>query len=266
MVVKEVPRYINTGLMDQIELNPNPDSGIPVLTVNSAELTYAPDDIAIQFLLENISRDGYVVPDDILVAYLTRLEKNDTEIRKIAGLDIMNMVIKVSIQNNLPIVLTGASDESRESALSNLRYRDAKVVGSFGGRFNSEEDSVYILERLSELAESGIKPVLLLAGSTPGIYKWIADNYSALRENTIFFANFGRGIDMLGGEIKRPPEWMLRYNLEGVGWLLSNPTRNSPKLSRQLRAIWSVLAIRLGYLIRQPDRRGHIFRDMGPST
>ena len=152
---------------------------------------------------------------------------------RVAGADLVPLLIEVAARKGYRLFLLGASPESAQRAVARLQkaYPDLTITGHYSPPFNEllEMDHEEIKRRIKEA-----KPDLLFVSfGCPKQEKWVAMHYRAL--GVPVTAGVGATIDFLAGHVKRAPLWMQRGGVEWLFRLAQEPRR---LFRRYLSDLW----------------------------
>ncbi len=171
-------------------------------------------------LLQNFkSGNSIIIPDGIGVIISAKiLHKNIKE--KIAGIEIMEDIIKICSEQNKSIYLLGTKQDVLDKCIVNIknRYPKIKIAGSHDGYFDIKNCEA-ILDDIKEKKPYGI----FVAMGCPKQELFIA-NYMDKLPCTIFMG-VGGSFDVFAGEVKRAPKWMINIGLEWLYRVLKEPAR-----------------------------------------
>lgn len=139
---------------------------------------------------------------------------------RVAGIDLMENLIKISAEKGYGIYLFGAKEEVVKEVIYKYKdkYPNLKVSGYRNGYF-SDEDVPNIVK---DMRESNAD-ILFVAFSSPKKEYWLAENIDNI--NIPFCMGVGGSFDVVAGKTKRAPEWMQRIGLEWFYRFLQEPGR-----------------------------------------
>ncbi|HEV2393477.1 MAG TPA: WecB/TagA/CpsF family glycosyltransferase [Verrucomicrobiae bacterium] len=181
-----------------------------------------------------------VVCDGTPLVWASRLLGNRLP-ERVAGADLVPLLIEMAAQKGHRIFLLGASDDSLAQAVENLRsqYPDLLIAGQYSPPFNRllEMDHEQIRARIIKAQPD----LLLVSLGCPKQEKWIAMHYRAL--GVPVTAGVGATIDFLAGKVRRAPRWMQRSGAEWLFRLAQEPGRLCRRYIKDLWVFnWSILA------------------------
>lgn len=174
------------------------------------------DDIMLQNFT---SESSIIIPDGIGTVLAAKLTRQPVK-EKIAGIDVMEEIIKLCIKNNESIYLIGAKEEVLKSCICNLKikYPDINISGSHNGYFDLNNCEDIIEDIISK------KPYALFAAmGSPRQDIFIIKNMNKLPCKV--FMGVGGSFDVFSGKSKRAPKWMINMGLEWLYRVYKEPWR-----------------------------------------
>ncbi len=171
-------------------------------------------------LLDNFtSKNSIIIPDGISTVICSKIIGNPVK-EKIAGIELMDCIVKKCEKENQGIYLLGSTKETVDMCNINLRtkYRNLNILGSHDGYFeldNCEE----ILEEIEKVRPK----VLFVAMGCPRQELFIA-KYMDRLPCTVFMG-VGGSFDIIAGNLKRAPKWMIDIGLEWLYRVVKEPFR-----------------------------------------
>src|SRR5262245_4369099 len=200
-----------------------------LVTANVDFLVQALDDVELRRILFDAH---LVLCDGTPLVWVSRLLGNPLP-ERVAGADLMPLLLRVAAERKYRLFLLGASQESAWSAIKNLQteFPNLIIAGSYSPPFRQllEMDHDEITSRI-RAAEPDI---LLVSFGCPKQEKWIAMHYRSLAVPVC--VGVGATIDFLAGQYRRAPGWMRRGGLEWLFRLAQEPRR---LLRRYLKDFW----------------------------
>lgn len=171
-------------------------------------------------LLENFTESrSVIIPDGIGTLLASKIVKMPIK-EKIAGIEIMEDIIKKCSKENKPVYLLGARQQILERCKENLKnkYPKLNISGSHNGYFDLEncEDIVYDIKKSKAYA-------LFVAMGAPKQDIFIAKNMDILPCKV--YMGVGGSFDVFAGETKRAPKWMIELGLEWLYRVCKEPYR-----------------------------------------
>ncbi|MBU3144977.1 WecB/TagA/CpsF family glycosyltransferase [Clostridium sp. CF012] len=173
-----------------------------------------------KILLDNfIGKSSIIIPDGISTVICSKIVGQPVK-EKIAGIELMDSLVKKCESENQGIYLLGATQETVDMCNINLRtkYRKLNILGSHDGYFEIDNCE----EILVEIEK--VKPqVLFVAMGCPKQELFIAKYMDRLPCNV--FMGVGGSFDIIAGNLKRAPKWMINIGLEWLYRVAKEPFR-----------------------------------------
>jgi len=171
-------------------------------------------------LLDNFtSENSIIIPDGISTVICSRIVGQPVK-EKIAGIELMDCLVKKCENKNQGIYLLGSTKETVNMCNINLRtkYRKLTILGSHDGYFEMDDCE----EILVEIEK--VKPeVLFVAMGCPRQELFIAKYMDRLPCS--IFMGVGGSFDIIAGNLKRAPKWMINIGLEWLYRVAKEPFR-----------------------------------------
>ncbi len=206
-------------------------SGEPhyLATANVDFLVQAREDVELRRILLNAN---LVLCDGKPLVWASRLLGNPLP-ERVAGSDLVPLLIQIAAQKNYRVFFLGASPESAAAAVEKLqkKYPRLKITGRYSPPFTPlhEMDHGEIRKRIREA-----KPDLLFVSfGCPKQEKWISMHYRSL--GVPVCVGVGATIDFLAGKVKRAPKWMQQTGTEWIFRMAQEPRRLG---RRYLKGLW----------------------------
>src|SRR6056297_245784 len=145
------------------------------------------------------------------------------KIHKIAGYDIFTYLMRYLNESNGTCFFLGASEQTLERIKSRALIEYPNVtIDSYSPPYKSNfsnKDSDFMCKKINTL-----QPEVLFVGMTaPKQEKWVRDHKEKL--NAQVMCSIGAVFDFYAGNIKRAPNWMIRYGLEWLHRSVISPKR-----------------------------------------
>jgi len=171
-------------------------------------------------LLDNFtSKNSIIIPDGISTVICSKIVGQPVK-EKIAGIELMDRIVKKCEKENQGIYLLGSTQETVDMCNINLRtkYRELNILGSHDGYFEIDNCE----EILVEIEK--VKPqVLFVAMGCPKQELFIAKYMDRLPCK--IFMGVGGSFDILAGNLKRAPKWMINIGMEWLYRVAKEPFR-----------------------------------------
>ncbi len=202
-----------------------------IVAINPEKVLKARKDEKLAQLLDSAD---YPIADGIGVVIASRLKKGNIK-NRVTGIECMDMICALSNKKGYKIFLYGAKAETLAKAKAKLeeKYPDIKIVGTANGY---EQDNEKIV---TEINESGADIVFVALGS-PKQENWIVGNRDRLCPK--IYMGVGGSFDVLSGNIKRAPKFMLKLGLEWLYRLIREPKR----FFRQIKLLKFIFLVLFG--------------------
>ncbi|MDF2505032.1 WecB/TagA/CpsF family glycosyltransferase [Clostridium sp.] len=171
-------------------------------------------------LFKGCSKDNsLIIPDGIGVVIASKIIKEPVK-EKIAGIEVMDEIIKSCEKEEKGIYLLGAKQEIIDecSIKLKIKYNKLKIVGSHNGYFdmNNCEDI------LQDIRVS--KPyAIFVAMGCPRQERFINTYMSTLP--AFVYMGVGGSFDVIAGKVNRAPRWMIKLGLEWLYRVSKEPWR-----------------------------------------
>lgn len=166
-----------------------------------------------------VNRCGIVNADGVSLVLASRfLGKPLPE--RVAGIDLMEALIKRSAQKGYRVFFLGAGEEVvRETARVLQRENPSlKIVGVHNGYFEKEQWSC-IYDKVMNA-----KPDIVFVGITSPMKEKLVTFFQNKGSNVVFMG-VGGSFDVISGKIARAPQWMQSCGLEWLFRVIKEPRR-----------------------------------------
>lgn len=139
---------------------------------------------------------------------------------RVAGVDLMESLVKLSVDKGYSVYLLGAKQEVVEKTSEVLceKYPGLNICGFRNGYF-SRDDWRDISEELNRL-----NPDFIFVGITSPLKEYLIE-YLQNNGNKGVFMGVGGSFDVISGNIARAPVWMQEHNLEWLFRVSQEPRR-----------------------------------------
>lgn len=160
-----------------------------------------------------------IIPDGIGTVVAAKIIKKPVK-EKIAGIEVMEEIIKKCEREDKGIYLIGAKEEILQGCINNLKnkYKSLHILGSHNGYFdlNNCEDIIKDIQQKKPYA-------LFVAMGSPRQDNFIIDNMDKL--TCKIFMGVGGSFDVFSGKVNRAPKWMITLGLEWLYRVSKEPGR-----------------------------------------
>ena len=166
-----------------------------------------------------ILQADYVVPDGAGVIKASRMLGAPLK-EKVAGIELGLHLMKKCAGTGGSVYLLGAKPGVAEKAKERLlnEIPGLNVAGVHDGYFN-ESDEQAIVEEINRLNVD----MLLVCLGAPKQELWMAKHKKDLRVGAML--GLGGSLDVIAGNVRRAPRWMIRYSLEWLYRIAREPKR-----------------------------------------
>ena len=171
-------------------------------------------------LLENFtSENSIIIPDGIGTVICSKIVRQPVK-EKIAGVELMDRIVKKCEKENQGIYLLGSTQETVNMCNINLRtkYSKLNILGSHDGYFEMDN-----CEGLLKEIEKVSPQVLFVAMGCPRQEVFIAKYMDRLPCKV--FMGVGGSFDIIAGNVKRAPKWMINIGMEWLYRVAKEPFR-----------------------------------------
>jgi len=140
---------------------------------------------------------------------------------RVAGIDLMTNLVKLSHQKNYKIFFFGAKEEVVNKVVDTYsnQYSPNIIAGYRNGYFKKEEEQSIS----KKITESGAN-ILFVAISSPTKENFIYENKTLLQKVN-FIMGVGGSFDVVSGKVKRAPLWMQKVGMEWFYRFVQEPKR-----------------------------------------
>lgn len=139
---------------------------------------------------------------------------------RVAGIDLMQDLVKLSAEKKYSIYLLGAKQEVVEKTKEVLEstYKNLDIKGIHNGYFK-EENWPEISEEIKKC-----DPDFVFVGITSPIKEYLIEFLQNDGNNCVFMG-VGGSFDVISGNIPRAPKWMQKMSLEWLFRVIQEPKR-----------------------------------------
>ena len=172
-----------------------------------------------ELMKEIVNKCGIINADGASVVLASKYLKKELP-ERVAGIDLMQDLVKLSESKGYSIYLLGAKQEVVEKTKEVLQERHPKlnIVGIKNGYFKDDEWG----DISNELKKS--KPDFVFVGITSPKKEYLIE-FLQNDGNDSVFMGVGGSFDVISGNIPRAPKWMQKCNLEWLFRVMQEPKR-----------------------------------------
>lgn len=163
--------------------------------------------------------NSIIIPDGVGTLIASKLVHKPVK-EKIAGIEVMDEILKYCMESNKGVYLLGAKQEILKECMDKLkeRYPGINIAGSHNGYFDMNNCS----DILMDIKASGAF-VLFAAMGAPRQEKFIVKYMDEL--SCKVFMGVGGSFDVFAGRVSRAPGWMIKFGLEWLYRIGKEPWR-----------------------------------------
>jgi len=171
-------------------------------------------------LKESVNSSDIINADGQAVVWASKRLKKPLK-ERVAGIDLMQNLVKLAFQNNYKIFFFGAKEEIVKKVVDTYsnKYSSNIIAGYRNGYYKPEEEQ----KIAKEIANSGAQ-LLFVAISSPTKENFLYHNKEILK-NVNFVMGVGGSFDVVAGKVKRAPVWMQKNGLEWFYRFMQEPKR-----------------------------------------
>lgn len=171
-------------------------------------------------LLENFTNENsIIIPDGVGTVLASKIVRNPVK-EKIAGIEIMDEILKYCTREGKSIYLLGAKEEILRECIVKLKnkYVGIIIAGNHNGYFEIN-NCTDIIKEIKEKSPY----VIFVAMGAPRQEIFISTYMDELPCQV--FMGVGGSFDVLAGRVKRAPKWMIDTGLEWLYRVSKEPWR-----------------------------------------
>ncbi|MCX4364237.1 MAG: WecB/TagA/CpsF family glycosyltransferase [Bacilli bacterium] len=172
-----------------------------------------------ELMKEIVNSCGIINADGASVVLASKYLKKKLP-ERVAGIDLMQELVKLSAEKGYSVYLLGAKQDVVEQTKEVLleKYNKLEIKGIHNGYFK-EEDWKDISKELKKK-----KPDIVFVGITSPMKEYLIE-FLQNDGNTCVFMGVGGSFDVISGNIPRAPKWMQKLNLEWLFRVIQEPKR-----------------------------------------
>lgn len=163
--------------------------------------------------------NSVIIPDGVGVVIAAKIEKAPVK-EKIAGIEVMDDIIRMCEAENKSIYLIGAKQDVLEQCLINLhkKYSRLNITGGHNGYFDIDNCND-IIEDIKQQ-----KPYAVFVAMGSPKQEQFINKYMDILPASIFMG-VGGSFDIVAGKLNRAPKWMIDLGLEWLYRVSKEPFR-----------------------------------------
>jgi exopolysaccharide biosynthesis WecB/TagA/CpsF family protein len=181
------------------------------------------------------ARHSHVTADGNPIVWLCRLA-GQSEVSLVPGSELVDPVVALAAELEIPIGLFGATRTSLEQAAHRLSsaHPGLKVVFCEAPPMGFDPDGEGAAEAIERLKQSGARVVFLALGA-PKQERFAARAAEHLPQ--VGFLSIGAGLDFVSGVQVRAPAWVRALAAEWIWRMASDPSRLAARYGKCLLAL-----------------------------
>lgn len=202
--------------IDLVEKYIKTKTPLHLMGVNADKINEANENLLMK---EIVNSCGVINADGASVVMASKFLKRPLP-ERVAGIDLMQDLVKLCSEKEYSIFLLGAKKEVVEKTAEVLvkRYPGLIIKGVHDGYFKEDKWG-----EISELLKRE-KPDVVFVGITSPIKEYLIE-YLQNDGNDCVFMGVGGSFDVISGNIPRAPKWMQKCNLEWLFRVIQEPRR-----------------------------------------
>lgn len=187
------------------------------VVVNAGKIVSMQNDLQLR---KSVNESDLINADGQAVVWASVILGNPLK-ERVAGIDLMIRLVKLSHKNNYKIFFFGAKQEVVKSVVDKYtnEYTSDIIAGYRNGYFKKEEEQ----DIAREISNSGAN-ILFVAISSPTKENFLYENKDLLKKVN-FIMGVGGSFDVVAGHVKRAPLWMQNIGLEWFYRFCQEPRR-----------------------------------------
>lgn len=187
-----------------------------IITANSLMILEAHKNKNLKKIFDDAS---LVIPESAGIHWAAKFLKTPLK-EKIPGIDFMLSILRFVQEKKHSVFFLGAKEEVIKKATDEIKkkFPNLKTAGFHNGYFSENEDAV-----ISQIKSSNAE--ILFAGlNTPFQELWLNKNLEKLGVKIAI--GVGGSFDVLSGNLRRAPSWMVKLNTEWLFRVVQQPWRS----------------------------------------
>ncbi len=204
------------------------------VVVNAGKMVQMQNDAQLR---NSVNNSDIINADGQAVVWASKILNKPLK-ERVAGIDLMQNLVKLAHKKNYKIFLFGAKEEvvQKVAQIYTNRYGKSILAGFRNGYYKQEEEK----EIAKIIANSGAN-ILFVAITSPKKEIFL-NKYKSRLQSVNFIMGVGGSFDVIAGKTKRAPLWMQKAGLEWLYRLIQEPKRMWKRyLIGNSKFIWLVL-------------------------
>lgn len=165
-----------------------------------------------------IQKSDFTVADGIGIVIASKILGKPIK-ERVAGYDLTLALLEEANDKQLSVFFLGAKEETLRKTLENIQimYPELKIAGFNDGYFDINDKAI--------IKKVGITnpDIVLVATGLPRQEMWIEKYHETYNKSIAM--GVGGSFDVIAGEVKRAPDWIINLNLEWAYRLYKEPQR-----------------------------------------
>lgn len=187
------------------------------VVVNAGKIVAMQNDMQLR---RSVNESDVINADGQAVVWASKVLNKPIK-ERVAGIDLMENLVKLSHKSNYKIFFLGAEEDIVKSVTKKFSKQYSKnIIAGYRNGYFKKEDETNIAKQISE---SGAD-ILFVAISSPTKENFLYNNKKYLK-NLNFIMGVGGSFDVVAGKVKRAPLWMQKAGLEWFYRFAQEPKR-----------------------------------------
>lgn len=187
------------------------------VVVNAGKIVAMQNDMQLR---RSVNESDVINADGQAVVWASKVLNKPIK-ERVAGIDLMENLVKLSHKSNYKIFFLGAEENIVKSVTKKFSKQYSKnIIAGYRNGYFKKEDETNIAKQISE---SGAD-ILFVAISSPTKENFLYNNKKYLK-NLNFIMGVGGSFDVVAGKVKRAPLWMQKAGLEWFYRFAQEPKR-----------------------------------------
>tara|TARA_R110002050_G_scaffold282481_1_gene430468 strand:- start:714 stop:1409 length:696 start_codon:yes stop_codon:yes gene_type:complete len=187
------------------------------VVVNAGKIVAMQKDLQLR---KSVNESDLINADGQAVVWASRVLGKPLK-ERVAGIDLMENLVKLAHQKNYKIFFFGAQEEVVKKVVDTYTNQfSSKIIAGYKNGYFKKNDEQAIAQ---EIGKSGAN-ILFVAISSPTKENFLYKN-KALLQKINFVMGVGGSFDVVAGKVKRAPLWMQKAGLEWFYRFAQEPNR-----------------------------------------
>lgn len=187
------------------------------VVVNAGKIVAMQKDLQLR---KSVNESDLINADGQAVVWASRVLGKPLK-ERVAGIDLMENLVKLAHQKNYKIFFFGAQEEVVKKVVDTYTNQfSPNIIAGYRNGYFKKNDEQSIAQ---EIGKSGAN-ILFVAISSPTKENFLYEN-KALLQKINFVMGVGGSFDVIAGKVKRAPLWMQKSGLEWFFRFAQEPKR-----------------------------------------